>query len=83
MKPVFVRHPLDGLDAAAFGVEAEHETGQHRAAVDEHGARAALAQLAAVLGAGQVEVFAQHFEQRLVRREGDFGLLAVEGELDV
>ena len=33
-------------------------------AVDEHGARAALAVVAALLGAGQVEVLAQRIEQR-------------------
>ena len=70
-RPSAVAMPLDGLDLAPLGVEAEHEARKNGAPVHEHGARAALAQLAAVLRAGQREVFAQDFEQRLVRREGD------------
>src|SRR5829696_8904485 len=83
VQAVLGRHAFDRLDAAFFGVEAEHEAREHRAAVHEHGAGAALAQLAAVLRAGQGEVFAQHLQKRLVRREGDLGLLTVEGETDV
>ena len=33
-----------------------------------------------MFGAGQCQVFAQHFEQGLVWREGDFDFFAVEGQ---
>ena len=36
-----------------------------------------------MLGSRQIQIFTQDFEQRLVRREGDFGLLAVQCETDV
>ena len=36
-------------------------------AVDQHGARAAVALVAALLGAGEAEVVAQHLEQRGAR----------------
>src|SRR5437879_7036721 len=76
-------HPLDRLHAMPRAREAEHQAGEHGLPVHEHGARAALAQLAAVLRAGEAQVFAQHFEQRLVRREGHFDRLAVELEREL
>ena len=82
MEPAGPRHPLDGLDAAALALEAEHEAREHRLAVHEHRAGAALAELAAVLGARQAQVLAQHLEQRLVRREGRLDRLAVHDEAD-
>src|SRR2546425_9608353 len=77
------RHPLDGLDAPPGAREAEHEAGEDRLAVHQHGAGTALAQLTAVLRAGEPEVLAQHFKQRLVRREGDLDRLAVQIEADL
>src|SRR5213595_2157826 len=76
------RHPLDRLDPAPGAGEAEHQTGEDRRAVDEHGAGTALAQLAAVLRARQPRIFAQHFEQRLVGRERDLDGLAVQLQCD-
>ena len=32
---------------------------------------------------GEIEIFTQNFEQRLVRCEGDLGMFAVECEMDV
>ena len=46
----------------------------------EHRAGAALAELAAVLGAGEREVFAQHLEEGLVGRDEDVERLAVHAE---
>ena len=66
--------------ARALAFEREHQAGKHRLAVDQHRAGAAFAELAAVLGAGEVEVLAQHLEQRLVRRERDFDVLAVDAQ---
>src|SRR2546423_3969839 len=76
-------NPLDGFHATPRAREAEHQTGQHGLAIHEHGAGAALAQLAAVLRAGETQVFAQHFEQGLVGRESDLDGLAVQLERDL
>jgi hypothetical protein len=62
-----VRHqPFDGDDVAPCALEGEEQARQGRLAVDQHGARAAFPELAPVLGPGQLEVFAQHFKERLV-----------------
>ena len=59
-----------------------HSTGQRQArehglAVDQHRARPALAELAAVLGAGEVQVLAEHLEQGLVGGHEKLAVLAV------
>ena len=61
----------------------QRETGEHRRAIHEHRAYAAFAQLAAVLGAGEREILAQHLEQRLVGRESDLAAFAVHDERGV
>src|SRR6266566_4924729 len=76
-------HSLDGFHAMPRARQAEHQTGKHGLAVHEHGAGAALAQLAAMLRAGETQVLAQHFEQGLVGREGDLDGLAVQLERDL
>ena len=73
---------FDRRDRTAVAVDAEHEAREHRLAVEQHGAGAAFAQLAAVLGAAQVQVFTQNLEQRLVRRERDLGRFAVQRDRD-
>src|SRR3954453_15325014 len=59
------RDPLDGHDLAALGLRGKHETRADELAVEVHRARAALALLAGVLRAGQVEVLAQRGQQAL------------------
>ena len=68
------------VTVAAAALDAEHQAREHRLTVEQHGAGAALAKLAAVLGAAEVQVLTQHLEQRLVRRERDVGRLAVDGQ---
>ena len=53
--------------------------------VQEHRAGAALAQLAAVLRAAELEVLAQDLQERLLRHEGGLDGLAVhvQGDLHV
>src|SRR5260370_20514211 len=75
-----VRHALDGLHAPARAREPQHETGQYGEAVHQDGARAAFAQLATVLGAGEAQVLPQHFEQRLGGGEADVARFAVQIE---
>src|SRR5581483_3551221 len=82
IEPAAPGQALDGGDAASGAGDAEDEAGEHGHAVEQHGAGAALAQLAAVLGAGQAEALAQHLEQSVVRGDGDLDGVAVhlEGE---
>ena len=60
----------------------QDQAGQDRLVVEEHGAGAAFAEFASVFGAGEVQIFAQDFEQRLVRRERDLDWLAVDDQRD-
>ena len=78
-----IGHALDGLDAPAGTRPCQHETGEHRLSVEQHGACAALAQLTTVLGAGQAKVFPQYLQQRFVGRERRFDGVPVDDELDV
>src|SRR5690348_376047 len=77
------RHPLDGLHAMARAGHAQHQAGQDRDLVQEHGAGPALPQLAAVLGPGEAQVLTQHLEQSLVGSEGDRNRLVVDEERDL
>src|SRR5207302_7075682 len=71
MKASVGGEPFDRCDAPAVALEAEHEAREHGPIVEQDGARAALAELAAVLGPAQVQIFTKDLEQRLVRRERD------------
>src|SRR5260370_21240102 len=71
-------HPFDRRDRAALDLDWEQEAAQRRLAVDEHRARAALAQLAAMLGARELHVLAQNLEERLVHRQQQLAPLAVD-----
>ena len=53
---------LDRRDVPRVALRRQQKTREHRMAVEEYGARTALAKLAPVLGAGQLKVFAQHLE---------------------
>ncbi len=72
---------LYGYDVSVAGFHGQIEAGHHRLAVDQDGAGAALAQLAAVLGPRQIHVFAEHLEQGLVRLEGYVMRLSVHPQL--
>src|SRR6266849_7165551 len=54
-----VRHAFHRGDLATLEVERHRQAGEERTAIDEDAAGGALAQLAAVLGAGESQVFAQ------------------------
>ena len=53
--------------AAPSRFDAQHQAGVDDAAVEDHGAGAAVAVVAAFLGAGQPDDVAQAFEQALAR----------------
>ena len=50
--------PFDGVDPSAVGAAGRYQAGIERATVDQHGARAAFAFTAAVLGAAKTKPFA-------------------------
>jgi hypothetical protein len=59
---------LDRGDVAAVGLRRRHEAGAGLRAVDQHGAGAAIAGVAADLGAGEAEALAQRVGERWRRR---------------
>src|SRR3989442_12569875 len=77
-----VRHPFHRGDLASLEVERHGQAGQVRPAIDEHATGGALAQLAAVLGPGQSQVFAQDLQQCFVGRHHDRHLFAVDAQAD-
>ena len=82
VQPGAVGHALDRRDLALLEVGRQRDARQHRRAVDEHGAGTALPELAAVLGADEIEVLAQHFEERLVNGHEQLARFAVDAEAD-
>ena len=75
------REPLDGDDLLPAAVhDREGEAGVVAPAVDEDGAGAARALVAAFLGAGEVEVLAQGVEERGARIEAELVDAAVDVE---
>src|SRR5215470_8761957 len=75
-----VRQALDGGHPARIALPGGDQARVDDLAVEDHGARAALALAAALLGAGQPEILAQHVEQPLPRRHIDRARLAVDLE---
>ncbi len=73
---------FDGGDFGSVGHDGEGEAGVDAAAVDEDGAGSALAVVAALFAAGELEVFAQGVEERGagVERERLRGAVDLEGE---
>jgi hypothetical protein len=63
-KLVAVGQSFDGADLAAVRLHAEHQARAGRAAVDQHGARAADTVLAAQVGACVAEVVPEHVGER-------------------
>src|SRR5258706_396002 len=82
VQPGALSHPLHRLHAVIRAGETEDETREHGRPVQQHGAGAALPQLTAVFCSGEVQIFAQHLEQRLMGREGYLGALTVDVKLD-
>ena len=69
---VSTRRAVDRLD--------RQQAGHHGLAVDQHGAGAAGALVAAAPRAGQALVLAQHVEQRRAGRDQHLALGAVDGQ---
>src|SRR5216110_1762467 len=60
---VALRDALDGDDVAAAGLPRQHRAGFDRPAIDMHDTGAALAGIAADMGAGQVQMVAQEIDK--------------------
>src|SRR5438034_2654989 len=76
------RHPFPRTPGAAGACETQHEARQYGRSIQQHGASAAFAQLTTVLRSCESQIFAQHFEQRLVWRERYFLALTIHLEGD-
>ena len=63
MQRVAVRHAFDGQDIGAVVAERQRKAGIHPPAVEQHGAGAALAPVAALLRPGEIEPLTQQIEQ--------------------
>jgi hypothetical protein len=63
-----------------LGFDAEHETRQYRLTCHQHGTGTALAELATVLRAGEVQILAQDFQQGRVDLCGDLASFAVDAK---
>ena len=74
---------FDRRDLAAFHQGGERQAGLHALAVHQHRAGAALAEAAALLRAGQMQVLAQGVEQRGARIERQPMLGSVDAQHDV
>src|SRR5262249_49402701 len=70
-------HSLDGRDLPPLEGQRQRDAGEHRLPVDHHGARATVALVAALLGAGEAEAVARGFGQRVVRGDGALAEIAV------
>src|SRR5215218_274030 len=67
MELLALRQALDGRDLATLDQSSERETRLHALAVDQHRARATLAETAALLRSRQMKMLAQDIEQRGTR----------------
>src|SRR6266851_7556014 len=61
MELATLRHSFDRAHGVTGAREAQHQARQHRCSIQQHRAGAALAQLAAVLRAGESQILAQDF----------------------
>src|SRR5437879_11463166 len=76
------REALDRRERCAVRLHRKHQTGAHRLAVEQHGAGAAHAVLAADVGAGEPQVLAQEVAQEEPRLDVAPVLDPVDGHVD-
>src|SRR5262245_53650019 len=80
MQHVALCQALDGADRPALGLHRKHQTRAHGLAIEQDGAGAADAVLAADVGAGLAAVVADGVDQRAARIDADVMAPAVDGE---
>ncbi len=78
MEPAVLCEAFNGCDLFAFGKTGGSEAGSNGLAVEENSAGAALAFATTVLGAGEVEVFAEDLEEGPIWRRIERVGLAVD-----
>ena len=64
MKLAIFRQSFDGEHLGAIGLKGEHRARLHALAIEQHGTSAAIAGVAADVGAGQAQLFAQKLHQQ-------------------
>src|ERR1700731_434147 len=83
MQLVAARDTLDGEDVGAVVADRQSQARIDPPAVDQYRASAALAAVASLLGAGQMETLAQQIKQRDARvRKRDVPSRAIHGKAD-
>src|SRR6478672_10825339 len=80
---IAVGKALDGLDLRAVGLDGEHRARLDRPAIDVDGAGAALAGVAADVGAGQVEILPQRLDEESPGLDVELVGCAIDDERDV
>src|SRR5262249_11476642 len=76
------REALDGGDLGAVGLGGEQHAALHRPPVEQYGARAAVAGVAADVRARQIEVVAEEVDEEPARLDLALVALAVHGHPD-
>src|SRR5499427_3573758 len=78
MEDTVVAEAFDGGDGTPARLHGKHEAARHRLAIEMHGAGAAVAGAAALLGPSEAEVLSKCVEQRLVGLHEHLDGLAVD-----
>src|SRR5438067_978707 len=78
MQALGTGNAFDGGHGPALDLDAEDQTGVDQSAIEEHIAGAAVAVVATLLGAGQAQLIAQHFEEALPGFAQELCVLAVD-----
>ena len=78
MKCSVLGKTFDGRDLGPFGGGGEDKAGVHAPPIQMHGAGAALSEIAALLGARQLQVLAQEIEQGSARVDLRFIAFAID-----
>jgi len=79
--PSLREQALDCLHVTTFATHGKGETGGHRFAINQDGARAALAAVASCLDAGEAGDLAQVIDQQLRLSDGILAPAAIEDKL--
>ena len=78
VQPALRRQPFDRLDGPSLAPDRKHDTRGHGLIVDQHGAGATFAAIAAGLGPRQADDIAQILDQQLVFGNGILAPSTVE-----
>jgi hypothetical protein len=80
VKIIRLTDPLQRGDLIAFMQSGQRETGKHAPAINVHCAGPALAMIASLLRAGQLEMLAEAIQERSARIDPQIVLLAINPE---